>query len=165
MPGEPELGEDHVGAEVGRAATDELAPVMADAAGELEAGAEFAAMRLDQREAGEIGRIAPAVGEIIADPAEAEQPHGVAQRQPVRLGDETREMVRLGCGAGPPVVLVGQQHSQSARAVVRVEPLQRQRDQRVTARPEEGDAVDHRPAVAPRGRGARAVRRGRAPRR
>ena len=146
VPRHPELGEDHVAARDGEAPHLELAQVVADAAGELEHAARGVPVRFEEREAGEEGRVAPAMQEVVGDGAEGEVIQGLAKAQGVSVANEPGQALRRRPLAAPPGVLVGQEGEERLLPAAAVEHREDVVHQLVPAGAEVGDAVDHRPA-------------------
>ena len=159
MPGQPELGEDHVASGAGYAAPCQFAQVGAGAAGEFEDAVGFGPMRLEQGKAGEIGPVAPAVGEVVADAAEAKMVHRLAERQRRAFAYQRGDAHGVCRRAAPPVVLLHKQQREGSVSLACIEAREHVDDEFVTSGAKKGDAVDHRPAFAVRGKGMRRVRR------
>ncbi len=152
VPGEPQLREHQVTADHLARMPGERAQVVAGAAGQFQHPAGGAPVGLRQGEAGQEGRVRPAMGEIGADRAERQQVHGLAEAQRVALRTMRRAPRPRRRGAGPAILVAQQQHERALRC---------RRNPGATGRrppgpavgAEEGDAVDHRPALALGGQG------------
>ncbi len=121
---------------------------MARSAGKLEHPTRPSPIRFREREAGEEGRVAPAMSEVSSDRAVAQQRAGVAEAQPVHLAHEPgavragrRRRVR-------PAVLVGEQQDERAGFVSRIEPGHGLARQLSPVSTQERDALNDGPALA-----------------
>ncbi len=117
---EPELGEDDVPARERDTPAGQFAPVVSDAAGEFEGGPGGAPMCLDERQTRQERRVAPAMGEVVADAAESEGRHGVAEPHAVPGADEFADHVSVRSRARPPIVLIAEgQHQRTLEVPAR----------------------------------------------
>ena len=131
---------------------------MARAAGELEGAGRVGPVRFGEREAGEEGRVGPAMGEVGAHRAEGEPLHRLAEADAAGVADEGAAVgLRAGRGAGP-VILVPEQQDQRVVVLAGVEQRDRFGCQAVAVHAEEGDAVDDGPALAGGGNGMEGIR-------
>ena len=120
---------------------------MADAAGKLEGRFGSGPVRFEQSEPREIGRIAPAMGEIVRDRAEAQQRHRFAQSEFVASPHQVAQFVEIGGRSRPPRILIGQQRHQRPIRIARIEPIERQSDQPLAFGAQIRNTLDDRPAL------------------
>jgi hypothetical protein len=122
----------------------EVAQQVTGTAGEVDHRTSGGRMRGGQGKRGQPARVAPAVQEVGADPAEPQQLDGNPQSR--RTQRRTQLRVRRG-RCVPPVVGVGEQHHRRGLRVAGVERGDGPLAHVVAPGPQPRDALDHGPAA------------------